>query len=203
MQESAPYAGGMRKSPEIVPSDLASQSPQLPDLVLSSQKIDDEFYPAAADVTSLTVAEDWIVRVEDALTEARNGVTAISWPLALAALLGFLALLADVVDGAPDLWMAIVGSPWKSVVCGALLVATVTAFRLSEETTEKRRKLVAIRSAYLRRRRELSTGQPGSCVGNGPQPSLAAESRRELSGPSVRPAPAKPRRELGSTALDR
>lgn len=143
------------------------------------------------------------MRVEDALTEARNGVSAISWLLALAALLGFLALLADVVDGAPDLWMAIVGSPWKSVVCGAFLVATVTAFRLSEETTEKRRKLVAIRSAYLRRGRELSTGQPGSYVGNGPQPSLAAESRRELSGPSVRPAPAKPRRELGSTALDR
>jgi hypothetical protein len=165
----------MPKSAEIVPPDLASQSPQLPDLVLSTQKIDDDFYPPAADVQSLTVAEDWIVRIEDALTEARNGVTAISWPLALAGLLGFLALLADVVDSAANPWLAVVGSPWKSVVCGVLLVATVTAFRLAEETTEKRRKLVAIRSAYLRRRRELAAGQIASSEGAAPQPSSTAD----------------------------
>lgn len=165
----------MPKSVKTAPPDLASQSPRLSDLVSSTQKIDDDFYPAAVDLQSVTVAEDWIVRTEDALTEARNGVTAISWPLALAGLLGFLALLADVVDSAPNLWLAVVVSPWKSVVCGVLLVATITAFRLSDKTTEKRRKLVAIRSAYLRRRRELADGEFVPSGGEAPQPSSTAD----------------------------
>lgn len=140
----------MPKPPHTIPLDPASQSPQLPALVSTCQKIDGVTYPAAADVESATVVEDWLLQIEDALTEARNGVTAISWPLALAGLVGFLALLADVADGVPSILQAVEASPWKSLVCAALLFATIAAFRLSEETTEKRRKLVAIRSAYFR-----------------------------------------------------
>jgi len=152
----------MPKPPDAIPLDPARQSPQLPALVSTSQKIDGVMYPAAADMESATVVEDWLLQIEDALTEARSGVTAISWPLALAGLVGFLALLADVADGAPSLLLAVAASPWKTVVCAALLLATIVAFRLSDETTEKRRKLVAIRSAYYRRRRELVEAQPAA-----------------------------------------
>ncbi|WP_377108256.1 hypothetical protein [Propionicimonas sp. T2.31MG-18] len=152
----------MPKPADAIHLDPARQSPQLPALVATAQEIDGVTYPAAADVDSAAVVEDWLLHVEDALIEARNGVTAISWPLALAGLVGFLALLADVADGAPSILQAVVASPWKSLVCAALLVATIVAFRLSDETTEKRRKLVAIRSAYFRRRRELVEGQLAS-----------------------------------------
>ena len=148
----------MPKRAVAVPPDLAGRSPQLPDLVLVPQTIDEDVYPLARELMSVAVAEDWIVKAEDALTEARNGVTAISWPFALAALLGFLAMLADVADSAPNVWLAIAASPWKSLVCGLLFVATIAAFKLSDETSDRRQKLVAIRSAYLRRRRELSDG---------------------------------------------
>jgi hypothetical protein len=157
------------KTPDIAPSDHPETSPALPVFTSAYLKINDDQYLAPAEIRSVDVLDDWIVKAEDAVTEARNGVTAIAWPFALAGMVGFLAMLADVADKAPNIWTSFAVSPYKSGVCFFLLTATIIAIVLSDRTSAERRRLIAIRHAYLRRRRELILGgvigqEPSSAV---------------------------------------
>ena len=151
-------ASSSETSPLPKPED---GSPQLPALVLTPHHVDDVEYPAAGEVDSLGALDDWIALIDDALTEARNGVNAITWPLTVASLVGVLTLAADVFEGAADFLAAVTAHPGKSAVGLFLAAVAVAAFCLSNQVTEKRRKLSAIRRAYIRRRRELS-GRVGS-----------------------------------------
>ena len=130
--------------------------------MLVPQKIDDVVYPAAGEVDSLGALDDWIALVDDALTEARNGVNAITWPLTVASLVGILALAADVFEGASDFLAAVNAHPGKCVVGVFLAAVAVAAFCLSNEVTEKRRKLSAIRRAFIRRRRVNCSNGPAA-----------------------------------------
>jgi len=151
---------GVSTSSDIAPSDLAAASPNLPTFTSAYLKVDDVQYQFPADIRSATVLEDWIIQVEDALTEARNGVTAIAWPFVLAGLVGSLVILADVAESAHNFWTGFADSPYRTVVGLVLLCASIGAFVLTDQTTKNRKRLVTIRHAYLRRRRELVEGNP-------------------------------------------
>ncbi|MBB1496479.1 hypothetical protein J4N02_16205 [Propioniciclava sp. MC1595] len=123
----------------------------------------DESYPGPKQIDELAVLDDWLETVDQALVEARNGVTAISWPFAVGGLLALLAVLADAIDsvgsgslvtltGWIDLFAA---SPARLTVCAILAAFSIAAFKLAGQGSEARRTLVALRSAYLRRRRQL------------------------------------------------
>lgn len=145
----------MIPQPHASGSNREAQSPALPDFTPAFLNVNDVHFPTPTEICSCDVLDDWLVKAEDSLTEARNGVTAIAWPLALAGLVGVLAMVADAVGGATSPWAALTSNPFKLGLIIFLFAATVVAFRLASSSSDERRRLTAIRHAYLRRRREL------------------------------------------------
>lgn len=143
-------------------------SVQSPALVLAEEGptvVWDQSYPGAQQIGDPDVLEDWLEAVDQALVEARNGVTAISWPFALGGLLALLAILSDLIDavgvvslGELSGWIDLLeASPARLLTCVTLGVFTFAAFQLAGQGAEARRTLVALRAAYLRRRRQLGS----------------------------------------------
>lgn len=142
---------------------LSVESP--PPAVAEDRPVDvwDQSFPGALQIGDPDVLDDWLEAVDQALVEARNGVTAISWPLALGGILALLAVLSDIIDSAGIAslgrlsgWVDLLrASPARLLICGILGVFALAAFRLAGQGTESRRRLVALRATYLRRRRQL------------------------------------------------
>lgn len=140
-------------------------SPHLDLSETADTKAWDTLYPPANRIDDPDVLDDWLERVDQALADSRNGVMAISWPLAMASFLAILLLLADAANPIGlgrlmtlDGWVALVDSNPGRVVVGAFLI-TVTgwAIKLANEGTAARKLLVQIRASYLRRRRAMGT----------------------------------------------
>lgn len=151
------------KEPSVADKAIVVASPEIGVAVDQATVVWDEPYPGARQISDPDVLDDWLEDVDQALVEARNGVMAISWPFALGGLLAFLAVLSNAVDAVGfaslrDLtgWSHLLKtSPAGLAVCAILAVVTGGAFKLAMEGTEARRKLVALRASYLRRRRQL------------------------------------------------
>lgn len=151
---------------------LGQRSPALNIDETKPVMVADTWYPGAMSITEVGVVEDWLEHAEQALVEARNGVTAISWPLAFGSLLALLTLMCDAVDDGLDrLWTAtgwaslITQHPSRWMICMLLVALTVAAFKVAGSGADERRRLVQVRASYLRRRRELrATRLPSGCA---------------------------------------
>lgn len=134
--------------------------------MFSAVLIDEEWYPAANDLKSAEVLEEWLEKLDQALVDTRNGVVGISWPMAVAGIFALAAVQAWL----PARWGEFPLASWAPFALTAGLV--VAALVIANQRTDVRRELLVVRAGYVRRRHQIAIVQARA------QQTSGSESRR-------------------------